>query len=155
MLKGPARSVSANDRHSGYRSALEAAEIEYENDFVLPAQPDHDSEPLLELFRRSDRPTAVFVWSDDDAFICMKALATVGLQVPDDVSVVGFDSSQACERVTPTLTSVCQPMDEMARLATQLLVEVVNGEGFSGPHQIVFPPRLDVRGSTSPPSDSS
>jgi len=154
MLKGAARSVSSNDRHSGYRSALEAAGIDYNPDFVLPALPDHDSRELMNLMRQPDRPTAIFVWSDDDAFVCMKILSAIGLKVPADVSVVGFDSSQACERVTPTLTSVCQPMDEMARRATQLLLEVVNGDGFSGPHQIVFPPRLDVRGSTAYLSDS-
>lgn len=154
MLKGAARSVSSNDRHSGYRSALEAAGIEYCPDYVLPAFPDQHSQSFISLMRRPDRPTGIFVWSDDDAIACMKLIAALGLRVPHDVSVVGFDSSQACERVTPTLTSVCQPMDEMARRATQLLLEVVNGEGFSGPHQIVFPPRLDVRGSTSYRTDS-
>ncbi len=150
MLKGAMRSVSSNDRHSGYRSALEAAGIEYNPAYVQQAFPDSKVNDFLTMMKRTDRPTAVFVWSDDDAFTCIKHLASIGLQVPDDVSVVGFDSSQACERGTPALTSVRQPIDEMARRATQLLVEVVKGEPFSGPHQIVFPPRLDIRGSTSP-----
>lgn len=150
MLRGSARSVSSNDRHSGYRSALEAAGIEYNPDYVLQAEPDCFSSSLVQLMRYSDRPTALFVWSDDDAFAAMKALTEVGLQVPRDVSVVGFDSCQACDRVTPALTSVRQPIGEMARLATQLLVEIVREERFAGPHQIVFPPRLDVRDSTGP-----
>jgi len=154
MMKGPLLSVSSNDRHSGYRSALEAAGIEYDAEIVLPATPDYHSQALMAMMRRPNRPTAVFVWSDDDAFVCMKVLSAMGLQVPDDVSVVGFDSSVACERVTPGLTSVCQPINQMARRATELLLEVVNGEGFAGPHQIVFPPRLDIRGSTSHSSDS-
>ena len=149
MLRGSARSVSSNDRHSGYRSALESANIEYRPEFVLAGVPARHDEPLIELMRRPDRPTAVFVWSDDDAFSCIRVLGSLGLRVPNDVSVVGFDSSQACERVAPALTSVRQPIAEMARRATQLLVEIVKGDPLSGPHQIVFPPRLDVRGSTS------
>ena len=155
MMRGSLRSVSSNDRHSGYRSALEAAGIEYNTDFVLSDVFEDSPQQLIDLMKRKDRPTAVFSWSDDDAFTCMKILSSMGLQVPDEVSVVGFDSSQACERVSPALTSVRQPIAEMAKRATQLLVEIVKGEPLSGPHQIVFPPRLDVRGSTSPLTDSS
>ena len=149
MIRGSINSVSSNDRYSGYLNALESAGIKANQDFVLG---DFAEAPqaFRELMNRPDRPTAIFSWSDDDAFARIKQLSEMGLQVPDDVSVVGFDSSAACERISPALTSVSQPIVEMARRATQLLVEVVKGEPLSGPRQIVFSPKLDVRGSTSP-----
>ena len=154
MLRGSLQSVSSNDRHSGFRSALEAAGLEYRKEFVLSdVQPDY-IESMVKMMTSDDRPTAIFSWSDDDAFQCMKLLTEFGLRIPEDVSIVGFDSSQACERTTPALTSVNQPTVEMARRATQLLVQIVRNEPLTGPHQIVFPPILDIRGSTSPPPAS-
>ena len=149
MIRGSLGSVSSNDRHSGYRSALEMAGIEYRSDRVLPGLGGEHYATFVDLMKGKDRPTAVFSWSDDDAFNCYKLLSEIGLQVPRDVSIVGFDSSISCERITPALTSVSQPIVEMAKRATQLLVEVVSGAPASGPQQIVFPPKLDVRGSTS------
>jgi len=153
MLRGSLRSVSSNDRHSGYRHALESAGVEYDPDFVIAGLPSDHPKPLRELMSRPDRPTAIFSWSDDDAFSSLRILSDMGLRVPEDVSVVGFDSSPACERVNPPLTSVRQPVADMARRATQVLVELINGVPASNRHRVVLPPDLDVRGSTCrPPS---
>ncbi len=150
MVKGAARSVSSNDRHSGYRSSLEEAGVEYDSRFVVHSEPGGLPGALATLMRQAECPTALFVWSDDDAFTSMKVLSDMGLRVPRDVSVVGFDSCQSCELFNPPLTSVRQPIDEIARTATELLIEVVRGEPTARPHQILFPPRLDIRATTGP-----
>lgn len=150
MVRGSLGSIASNDRHSGYRHALEARGIPYDPTYVVPGVLENASpEPLIQLVRRHDRPTALFVWSDDDAFICLRILSDLGLRVPQDLSIVGFDSSKACEQSSPPLTSVRQPVTEMARRATQVLVELVNGATQRDRMRVVYPPSLDVRGSTA------
>lgn len=150
MVRGSVGSVASNDRHSGYRHALEARGLAHDPRCVVPGVLDGSNpEPLVELMRRPDRPTALFVWSDDDAFLCLKILSDLGLRAPHDFSVVGFDSSSVCDQTSPPLTSVRQPIAEMARRATQVLYDVINGNAEADKLRIVYPPTLDVRGSTA------
>ena len=76
-------------------------------------------------------------------------LRDLGLRVPEDVSVVGFDSVEACNQSVPPLTSVRQPVFDMAATATRLLISLIRGE-VPAQTQIIFPLLLDVRGSTGP-----
>ncbi|MEZ0324912.1 MAG: LacI family DNA-binding transcriptional regulator [Fimbriimonas sp.] len=152
MVIGPAGSVAAGDRFNGYRNALESAGIELRPDYVVSGV-GIDPTDFIKLITREDRPTALFVWSDDDAFICMQTAIELGLSIPEDLSIVGYDSSEACERSKPALTSVRQPVFDMAHAATRLLVSLVRGTPVERT-RIVFPPDLDVRGSTAPFGDS-
>ena len=151
MVRGSASSISSNDRFNGYRDALEMAKMEVDPSLVLTLEtPSADPTAFMNLMLSDDRPTALFVWSDDVAFALLRRLSELGLSVPDDVSIVGFDSTEACERVSPALTSVRQPIVEMAREATLLLVSLIRQEPVSRT-QIIYPPSLDVRQSTAPP----
>lgn len=152
MVRGGLRSVASNHRHDGYRQALESSGITYDEGLVIQLSGDGNQVSRVhDLLDRPDRPTAFFAWSDDDALSTMRAVSEFGLSVPKDVSVVGFDSLSACDHSNPPLTSVRQPIVEMARKATEVLVELVNEVAISDDHQIVFPPSLDIRGSTSAP----
>ncbi|MBX3111484.1 MAG: LacI family DNA-binding transcriptional regulator [Fimbriimonadaceae bacterium] len=149
FLHGSVKSVDSVERGAGYRAALERHGIAYDPGLVRPfASADDDPRPFVELMRLPDRPTGLFVWSDDVAFECLRLLGGLGLDVPGDVSVVGFDSSAACDRVSPPLTSVNQPVAEMARAATKLLARILRGDAPAEGRQIVFPLELDVRAST-------
>lgn len=149
MLKGSAGSVSSNDRFSGYRSALDQFGVEFDPALVhVVTGPSHDLGPLLDVMRRPDRPTAIFAWSDDVAFGVLRALQAIGLSVPGDVSLVGFDSTDACERCAPPLTSVRQPIVQMAREAARLLGRLIQGQDVER-KGLVFSPTLDVRSSTA------
>lgn len=150
MVVGSPRSIDSADRYHGYRSALESAGLELDAKHVARMEgPNQDPSEFTAMMEAPDRPTALFVWSDDVAFECMKVLRNLKIRVPEDVSIVGFDGTAACTRVDPPLTSVRQPVVEMARRATQILVSMVR-DGVSTPQQIVFPPSLEVRGSTAP-----
>ncbi|MBW7928628.1 MAG: substrate-binding domain-containing protein, partial [Fimbriimonadaceae bacterium] len=105
--------------------------------------------PLQRMMGGKRRPTALFVWSDDVAFMLMQKLAEWGISVPRDVSLVGFDSSDACERVTPALTSVRQPVSVMARDAARLLAKLARREPVERTG-LIYPPTLDVRASSIP-----
>jgi DNA-binding LacI/PurR family transcriptional regulator len=152
FLHGSVKSVDSAERGAGYRHSLQEHGIEHDSRHVLNfASATDDPRPFIEMMKGPDRPTGLFVWSDDVAFACMRILNELNLDVPRDVSVVGFDSSSACERVTPALTSVNQPVAEMARSATKLLAQILRGGASFAEHQIVFPLELDVRASTQAP----
>ncbi|MBS1714559.1 MAG: LacI family DNA-binding transcriptional regulator [Armatimonadetes bacterium] len=155
MVRGPAQSVSSNDRYNGYRDALEGAGLTVDPDHVVCMEnPQASPEGLNRMMSGPGRPTALFVWSDDVAFSVVRWLGEAGLSVPRDVSVVGYDSSDACERIHPALTSVRQPVLEMAVEATEMLSRIVRHQTLRR-RQILFAPTLDVRASTLPPSESA
>lgn len=152
FVRGSLNSVDSAERSSGYRHAIEASGIPFDPSYIVPFEsPNSDPRPFIDLMGRPDRPTALFVWSDDVAFACMRILNELNLDVPRDVSLVGFDSSSACERVSPALTSVNQPVAEMAEAATKILADLVRGRATQERSRVVFPLELDVRGSTSAP----
>lgn len=89
--------------------------------------------------------TGVFAVSDYYAIEMIHFLQAHGFRVPDDISVIGFDDSQWCEKIYPTLTTVHQAMDERARRAVQILQELKNGICEQG--NVIFPVQLIKRGS--------
>jgi LacI family transcriptional regulator len=142
MVAGAKGSVSSNQRIAAYQASLRENGLSPFEEFGFDA--------VLDMFRSSDRPTALFSWSDDDAITAMMHFRSMGLKVPEDVSVVGFDSSFAAATSVPPLTSVCQPIRQMAATATKMLVSIVRKREIPE-RQVLFQPSLDIRGSTAPP----
>jgi DNA-binding LacI/PurR family transcriptional regulator len=154
MVHGSKRSNSSNDRRIGYRNCLTANGIEPRDAWSIERTDlSADPGPVVELFTGRDRPTALFVWSDDIALTILHALRAKKISVPDDVSIVGFDSSVAAINAVPALTSVCQPVQAMAAAATRMLIKLIRGEKIPT-QDILFQPILDVRESTGRSSDS-
>lgn len=150
MIRGAEHSTSSNDRLAGYRRAYAQhglqAKLEWELE-IPSATSDFDS--LRKVMRSENPPTALFVWSDDVALACIAVLHELGLSVPNDVSVVGFDSLEVCDRSVPPLTSVKQPVMEMAHRATHILAAIIRGEE-PAETQVLYPLQLDLRASTAP-----
>ncbi len=154
-VRGPQKSADASDRHAGFVQTLRTSGVEIAADEVLDIYSHvSDFQPFVDMMSKPDRPTGMFVWADDVAFSCIQALAEMGLRVPEDVSIIGYDSTTACDTSNPPLTSVRQPIAQMARIATRMLVDFMRG---SAPEitQIVLPPQLDIRASTARPSTYS
>lgn len=144
----------AEDRLQGYRSALrthhitEEAELIYEGDF-LQTDGYTGASALLDL---PNPPTAIFASNDVMAMGVMDAVRNRGLRVPNDISVIGFDNIPQSAMVFPTLTTVQQPLEQMGRVATQMLLGILKTpEKESG--RIELPTELLVRNSTSAPID--
>jgi DNA-binding LacI/PurR family transcriptional regulator len=91
--------------------------------------------------------------TDTLAVGALQAAAELGVSVPADLSVVGFDDSPIAEHTTPPLTTVAQPQEEKGRLAAQWLIEdIERGAGLRGrERQTILPTELVVRQSTAPP----
>ena len=155
MVHGAKRSKSSNDRRIGYRTCLQERGGEVHDDWSVEyTDLSADPAPVIELFKKTNRPTALFVWSDDIALAIMHALRAAKISVPDDVSIVGFDSSAAATTAVPALTSVYQPVREMAAAATRMLIKLVRGEEIPT-QDILFQPTLNVRESTRRLLDSA
>lgn len=105
-----------------------------------------------EILQLEDRPTALFCANDEMAMGASIAAAKLGLSVPHDVSVVGFDDTPLASAVTPSITTVRQPIAELAMLATHALVSLVKGEEDVSAQSL--PNYLVVRSSTAPPPPS-
>ena len=95
------------------------------------------------------RPTALIASSDFLAFGVMRAAADAGLRLPDDLSIVGFDGIEACEYSRPRLTTIAQPIADIAETSIRILAELLDGK-IGDAHSVVFRPRLIERESTAP-----
>jgi LacI family transcriptional regulator len=132
----PDWSAPMRERHEGYRAALEAAGIQYdekrvvqvgEYEALLTDDPAsfHADRVRAEL-TRSDRPTALFVASDVLAIKVMEVARDMGLRMPEDLSVVGFDDIFMSAYAVPPLTTVRQPAAQIGKRAAELLLERID-----------------------------
>jgi DNA-binding LacI/PurR family transcriptional regulator len=130
VVAGHQRKMCSSARVAGYRSALAAAGVRHRPEYVRHAGFDESAarRRMLDLLDLREPPTAVFVCSDRMALGVYEALAERGLSVPDDVSVVGFDDLPESRWIAPALTTVRQPLAEMAATALRLLVRMMEGE---------------------------
>jgi DNA-binding LacI/PurR family transcriptional regulator len=140
----------SEERVGGYRDALVAVGLAPDPRLVATGAFTEEGghEATLGLLDAAE-PTAVFAANDLSALGALSALAERGLRVPDDVSVVGFDDLRLSRFTTPPLTTVHQPAREIARRATDLLLDLAAGRP---PQELrhVLEPELVVRGSTAP-----
>jgi len=107
-----------------------------------------------ELFRRDDRVTAVFCANDEVAAGVLRAVRELGRSVPGDVSVVGFDDVILASYTDPPLTTIRVGKDQMGRLATARVLDLVEGRR-SDAREDVVPVELIVRSSTAAPAKAS
>ncbi|MFL6000931.1 MAG: substrate-binding domain-containing protein, partial [Streptomyces sp.] len=152
-VAGHQRTMCSSARVAGYRSALAAAGIRLRPEYVRHAGFDESAarRRTLELLDLPEPPTAVFACSDRMALGVYEALAERGLCVPDDISVVGFDDLPEARWTTPALTTVRQPLSEMAATALRLLVRMMEGDRPEST-RTELSTRLVERASTAPPA---
>src|SRR5690606_23439565 len=151
VITGPDDMMSARARLSGFRSAMDAAGLEVREDFVVNGQ-FHREDGVragLRLLRLPDRPTGIFASSDLQALGVYEAARTLGLSIPGDLSVVGYDDLELAKWVGPPLTTVRQPLFEMAERAARLVLRLRSDPGRSHV-RIDLATDLVVRDSTAP-----
>jgi LacI family transcriptional regulator len=152
IITGPPDLLSSRARLDGYRGALQRAglsvdaELVRQGDFRVRA----GYEQAKVLFGLSSRPSAIFAGNDLAALGVLRAAREAGLHVPEDLSVVGFDDIPLSEWSTPALTTVRQPLTEMARVAVQILLESAES-GEPVKRRVELATDLVVRESTAPP----
>jgi LacI family transcriptional regulator len=124
LVSGPAYATSARGRLEGYRSALTEHGLEPEESLISPADFSIESGERAghTLLTRADRPTAVFAINDNTAIGVLAAAHALGLRVPEDVSLVGYNDIPLVSRLPVPLTSVRVPLREIAVSAVDLLL---------------------------------
>lgn len=150
-LAGSPQSLAAADRMLGYRLSLERHGITPNPAWLCEiTHPGGDPQPLLDLMAQLEPPTALFAWSDDVGVWAMRQLREkLGLRTPEDVSIVGFDGAPVGDQVTPRLSSIQQPIYEMASRGVSMLASLIRGEALDE-RKVVFQPALLGRSSCRP-----
>ena len=140
----------SRDRTRGYERALAAAGIEVREEYVREGTrlPNVARAIATELLSLPERPTAVFAASDTQAIGVLEAARTLGIDVPGQLSVVGFDDIEVAGYLD--LTTVRQPLLESGRRGARLLLDALEGRQVP-PLRELLPLELVVRGTTSPP----
>jgi LacI family transcriptional regulator len=139
----------AVDRLSGYKNALADHNISFdqelvqEGDFFQPR--GYDCARLL--LSLPNPPTAIFASNDVSALGVMEAVRDLGLRIPEDISIVGFDDIPQASQVNPPLTTVRQPLEQMGHKAAQMLLEYI-ADPEMPTQRIELPTELIVRAST-------
>jgi DNA-binding LacI/PurR family transcriptional regulator len=154
MISGLDHFLCFRARQDGYRAAMDRADLPVGPESVVRAHPTHEDgyRAATALLTRRDRPTAIFAANDSQALGVYQAARELGLRIPDDLSVVGFDDLPVAAWVDPPLTTVHQPLTEMAVLATELALALGRGEPVAQTGLEVAT-KLTVRSSTAPPKD--
>lgn len=142
---------SSRARDAGYRRALAEAGIPFDPDLVRvgfydEANARHAVEPLL---RSANRPTAIFASNDASAIGIVKLAEEMGLRVPLDLSVIGFDDVLEASRLDPPLSTVRQPMRQFGATAVHMLRALLDGDELPVRH-VELPTQLIARDTTSP-----
>jgi DNA-binding LacI/PurR family transcriptional regulator len=148
MLGNLSRS-SDKYRLQAYRQVLEKNDLGYDEKLVIYT--DYSMEDAkraaLELLNSPERPTAIFACFDSLAIGVYQAAKELGLNIPNDLSVVGFDNTILASIVDPPLTTIAQPIDEMGRQVMDLLIREIKGEKTTK-QRVILPPELIIRKST-------
>ncbi len=129
-ITGPLSYPDARDRLHGYRRALEAVGVAYTDRYVVESTflEEGGAEAAIRLLDRAPELTAIFLANDQMAAGAMRALREAGREIPRDISVVGYDDVFLARYLTPTLTTIRQPLVEMGRAAAHLLLERLGHE---------------------------
>lgn len=143
-------------RLDGFRSAMGSAGLPIREDWM------HMGDFLVsggrvaaeQLFASDDRPTAVFAGNDVQALAVIEVAREHGLRVPEDVSVVGYDDTQIAVWLRPRLTTVHQPIRQMAAEAARIVLRIAAGEPVEQ-QRLELATHLVIRESTAPPSNPS
>lgn len=151
ILSGPMTSTSIQDRMRGYRRALKEHGLSLPKDWVLhgdlrPASALQLAERLLTARRQ---PTAILAANDQMAIATIRAAHHLGLRVPEDLSVVGFDNIELASYMSPALTTMGLPLYRMGVAAAETAIRLLAGT--PGNEEAWFTPELIVRESTGPP----
>jgi LacI family transcriptional regulator, repressor for deo operon, udp, cdd, tsx, nupC, and nupG len=153
-ISGPSRNTFPNERLVGYRKAMFEHRLEVRDDWIFAGDYNMESGRAAAGYFKSlkEMPTAIFSGNDEMAIGLISALHKAGIECPRDVSVIGFDDISISEHYAPPLTTMRQPREKIGRIATETLINILEGNVVSpDPLRVILQSELIVRESTAPP----
>ncbi len=150
FVTGPESNLSAQEKYDGYCNVMKKAGLPLREDFVAHGDNTFDSGELAGnlLLRRNDRPSVVFASNDAMALGVLKSASMLGLRVPQDVAIAGFDDSALATVTWPDLTTIRQPVEWMGEIAARKLLSQLTNGSISPDLPLATEPELVVRHST-------
>jgi LacI family transcriptional regulator len=138
-ITGLSNITPSADRVTGYRAALQQAGLPVEESLLVRGDFHAPSgySAAMQILQRTPRPTAIFVCNDMMAIGALRAAAQLGLRVPEDVAIVGFDDIELASYTTPPLTTVAQPKQEIGQLAVKLVFERMGSPSLPPRHNVL------------------
>ena len=152
LIKGIPGFVATEDRTNGYRAALVRQPVSGPTRRSRRSASSASIEgraAAAQLLDLPERPTAIFASNDEMAVAVLQEARARGIRVPEDLSVVGFDDTMVAQIAVPALTTVHQPLEEVGRMAVNLLARIMD-EPPAHPIRLEVGTRLVVRDSTGP-----
>lgn len=148
-LAGPSNLLISNQRLEGFKEALQKYQLPFHKQYVLHSDFSQEN-TMMQAFQLMNLPTppdGLLTMSDRIAFSAMHALKQRGIRIPDDLAVVSFNNEPYCDFLTPSLTSVSQPIQEMGRYTVRLLLNQLEADNFT-PETVTLKTQLMVRQSS-------
>ena len=154
FITGHPSHKAVGNRYLGYRDGLEQSGLRFSEQLVAAGDSSIGSgeECAMQLLKTGNRPTAIFAANDDMAAGVIRVADRLGIKVPDELSVAGFDDIALARQIYPALTTINQPLSAMAEHAAVALIASVQGKRTLLGTEIV-PAALQIRESTGPASD--
>ncbi len=152
FIGGESHMTTTSIKLRAFRKTLKEAGLAIREEWLLPDSFSIDSgkRQMLKLLAMSDRPTAIFCVNDYTAIGAIKAAAEMGIRIPEDISIVGFDDIPLAHHFIPELTTVSQQANELGRTAVNVLKAMMNKEKVK--KLTSLEPQLIVRQSTGKPA---
>jgi len=151
FISGPQRYKSSTERMEGFQLGLSAYGIKLRPDWIVEGNNSFETgiECAQQLLSGTDKPTAIFANNDQMAAGVLKAAHDLGIKVPDQLSVAGFDDNLLASRIIPALTTIRRPVRQMAQLAaTKIIMDIEDNRHAAGHVAAKVAPTLVVREST-------
>lgn len=141
--------INSEQKLNGYKDALEKAGLPFNEEYVYEGDYTYDSgiEAWQKLSTLENRPTAVYVGSDEMALGVVHGAQDEGLNIPDQVEIITSDNTRLAQMVRPQLTSIVQPLYDIGAVAMRLLTKYMNKEKVSD-NIVILPHRIEHRSST-------
>jgi len=150
LINGNLDTSDGRERFEAFKKVLREFKLKYNPNYVYPGRFSitGGKRAALQFLKSKSRPTALFAASDEIAINFMRILKTKGYFIPEQLSIVGFDDALEASYITPSLTTVRQPLFQMGQRAAKLVIEQAN-KGFFKLQHISLKPRLIIRESTA------
>jgi LacI family transcriptional regulator len=155
FITGDPEHLAVGNRYLGYQDGLAASGLEFSEELVAAGNNSFDSGQACgeKLLRLEPRPTAIFAANDDMAAGVLRIASRLGIQVPTELSIAGFDDIPLARQVEPALTSIRQPLLRMAERAAKMLLSA-DKDLISDDADNCIPAAIMIRESTGPAPES-
>lgn len=149
-IKGPSTSMSCEERYKGYLSALRNLGLEINENLIVEGNLEFESgyDAVKKIFSSKIMPDGIFAINDTMAIGALKFIIERGIEIPKEVSIIGFDNIAQSSQVVPSLTTVDVQRKEMGYIAASKLIEFIESNSRFYPIRIILPSKIIERETT-------